>query len=271
MSWGRNKLFLKPHRHIVNIAMCSYVPMWFKRIFYILLIFSGILYANDGDTFLQNAEYDKAISSYESQIKDGYLSHELFFNLGTAYQKSGNVPLAILNFEKALRLKPMDKTTVEQLTQLNLKLQDKPVIYEDTGLLAFFKKIQFGLSIDAWAFLSIFFMLLVPLVIFVSYKYRQVKFRKLLFSSSLLWFILSGFCVLMARNNYHYKYLHTEAIVTDESLIVYDASNTSSKIKFNVHQGTKLEVNDSTDTMFNIRFSEENGWVLRSGVKKIEL
>jgi len=271
MSWVRNRIFLETHGHTNHKSIFPYVPMWCKKSFFILSIFCGILFANDGNTFLKNGEYDKAITSYEAQVNDGFLSNELFFNLATAYQKTGNTPLAILNFEKALRLKPLDKQTTQQLIQLNLQLQDKPVIYEDTGLLAFLKIVQFGLSIDAWAFLSILFMLLVPAVIFISYKYKKWKFRKIIFTSSITWFLLSGFCVVMARNNYHYKYLHTEAVVLEESLIVYDASNTSSKIMLNVHAGTKLEVNDSTESMYKIQFSGNNGWVLRKCVKMIEL
>jgi tetratricopeptide (TPR) repeat protein len=224
-----------------------------------------------GNAYLKNGEYDKAIESYESLVKDEMIGHELFFNLATAYSKKGDVPNAIINFEKALRIKPLDAVTKQQLIQLNLKLQDKPVIYQDTGLLAFLNKVQFSLGIDTWAFLSIFMMLLVPAVIFISYKFKTLKSRKLIFMSSILWFLLSVFCLLMARNNYHYKYLHTEGVVIQESIVAYDASNTSSKIKFNVHQGTKLEISDSTQTMYKVDYSGNEGWILREGVQKIEL
>jgi len=89
--------------------------------------------------------------------------------------------------------------------------------------------------------------------------------------SSILWFLLSCFSVLMARNNYHYKYLRVEGVVTDESLVVYDASNVSSKIKFNIHQGTKVSIVDSTQAMYRINYSGDQGWIIRKGIVKIEL
>jgi tetratricopeptide (TPR) repeat protein len=136
MNWGRNSFF----------------------VFALMFLFTSTYASKDlaGDTFLKNGDYKKAIEAYESVVQEGYIGHELFFNLGTAYSKIGNVSQSILNFEKALRLSPLDKATKEQLMQLNIKLQDKPSIYEDTGLLAFIKKVQFALSIDAWAFLSVF-------------------------------------------------------------------------------------------------------------------
>lgn len=271
MNWVGSRFCVKPSRYKDGVPLRSFLFKGLTILLTIALFCTGVLNANDGDEFLKKGDYDKAIHAYELQVKQGFLGHELFFNLATAYQKKGNISLAILNFEKALRLKPLDKLTHQQLLQLNLQLQDKPVIYQDTGLIALFKKLQFSLGIDTWALLSLLFMMMVPVVIFVSYKYKTIKFRRIIFSSSLIWFLLSGFCVLMARNNYHFKFLHAEAVVMEESVIVYDASNPSSKIKFNVHQGTKLEVLDSTDAMYKISFSGDKGWILRSGIKRIEL
>lgn len=287
MSWGGNKKINHRGRRGVSqraqrLCASLYSPDNYRdsvisvvKKIMILLVFSICLLnaasLDEGNSYLKKGEYDEAIQSYESILEEGYVGHELFFNLGTAYSKKGNIPLAILNFEKALRMKPLDAATKQQLVQLNLKLQDKPVIYDDSGLLAFFNKVQFSMGIDAWALLSIFLMMLVPTVIFISYKFKTLKSRKIIFMSSILWFLLSGFSVVMARNNYHYKYLHTEGIVMPESAVIYDKSNTSSKIKFSVHQGTKLEISDSTDQMFEVEYSSDNGWILREAVKKIEL
>jgi tetratricopeptide (TPR) repeat protein len=236
-----------------------------------LSIYADMIYAPNGDEFLRQGNYDKAIESYEAEIKQGFIGHQLFFNLGTAYAKKGIVDKALLNFEKAHRLKPLDKVTKSEIINLNLKLQDKPPVYEDTGLLAFFKKVQFSLSIDAWAFLSILFMIMLALVIFISYRFQKMKGRQLVFLSSILWFILSGFSVVMARNNYHFKYLHSEGIVNKESIKVFDRAEVNSVILFNLHSGTKVEIDDSSSNMYHIQFAEKEGWIINKDVQKIEL
>ena len=190
---------------------------------------------------------------------------------GNYFLKNGDYDKAILNFEKALRLKPLDKITKTEIINLNLKLQDRPPIYEDTGLLAFFKMVQFSLSIDAWAFLSIVFMLMLTLAIFISYKFQKMKGRQIIFLSSILWFILSGFGVVMARNNYHFKYLQTEGIVNSESIKVFDRAEPNSVILFNLHLGTKVEIDDSSSNMYHIQFAEKKGWIMNKDVQKIEL
>ncbi len=287
MKWGRkDNIFFKPHQHTRSLVMVGlsnhmtlYVPRWLqalKKISCLFLLLFSTVVANaatleEGNAYLQKGDLDKAIDQYEEVVKEGYIGFELFFNLGTAYTLKGETSKAIFNFEKALRIKPMHRITQQQLIQLNLKLPDKPSIYEDTGLLAFIKKVQFSLSIDAWAFLSIFFMLLVPLVIFVSYKKPHLKLRKLVFMTSILWFFMSGFSVLMARNCYHYKYLHAEAVIFDESIKVFDQPDPNSTILFNLHQGTKVEITDSTANMYYIQYSEKKGWVVNQDVQKIEL
>jgi tetratricopeptide (TPR) repeat protein len=250
--------------------------MWFKKITFLIVSFFSIIPMNangldKANSCLKSGKYDEAISSYESIVKEGFIGFELFFNLGTAYSKKGDVPNAILNFEKALRIKPMNKIARQQLVQLNLQLRDKPAIYEDTGLLGILKKIQFGLSIDGWAFLSIFLMLLVPTSIYISYKFKKLKRKQLIFLSSIFWFLLSGISVLMARNCYHYKYLHEEAIVFPESIKVFDQPDNNSLLLFNLHQGTKVEILDSAKNMYEVQYSEKKGWITEQDVKKIQL
>jgi tetratricopeptide (TPR) repeat protein len=226
---------------------------------------------DEGNTLLKNGQIDEAIQSYEGIVQQGYIGHELFFNLGTAYSKKGNISKALYNFEKAMRLSPLDKATRQQIVQINLRQQDKPPIYEDTGLLAFIKRIQFGLGIDVWAGLSIFFMCLFALVVFISYRFKGLKARKTIFLSSILWILCSAASVLMARNSYHYKYLHTEGIVGKESVRVFEQPDPNATISFNLHEGAKVEINDSTSTMYRIQFAEKKGWMLRNDVWKIEL
>jgi len=290
MNWVRNNPYTRNMKEFrTTFETLSYpgivIPDLIRDLFksgtklIVLLVISfscNFSYADDThgtglNDYLENGNYDKAIESYEAKVKQGLISHELFFNLATAYQKKGIVDKALLNFEKALRLKPLDKITRDQITELNLKLQDKPPIYEDTGLLAFFKKIQFSLSIDAWAFLSILCMIMLALVIFISYKFQKMKGRQLIFLSSVVWLILSGFSVVMARNNYHYKYLHTEGIVNNESIKVFDRAEANSVILFNLHLGTKVEIDDSSSNMYHIEFAEKEGWIMHKDVQKIEL
>lgn len=65
----------------------------------------------------QAEEYDEAIGLYEAVFEGGYTSHDLHYNLGNAYFKTGDLGRAILNWERALAIEPSDEDA-----QANLEL-----------------------------------------------------------------------------------------------------------------------------------------------------
>ncbi|MCL4856251.1 MAG: tetratricopeptide repeat protein, partial [Flavobacteriales bacterium] len=52
------------------------------------------------------AKYREAIEVYNELIKSDHLSAEIYYNLGNANYKLDEIAAAILNYEKALKLKP---------------------------------------------------------------------------------------------------------------------------------------------------------------------
>ena len=68
--------------------------------------------AADGDGFAHgnqlyaSGKFAEAAAAYESQVRRGADSANLFYNLGDAYQRVGNRGRAILNFQRALLLEP---------------------------------------------------------------------------------------------------------------------------------------------------------------------
>ena len=55
-----------------------------------------------------NGRIDKAIELYESLVSDGSVSTAVFYDLGNAYLKKGNVGKAVLNYQRAKIAAPRD-------------------------------------------------------------------------------------------------------------------------------------------------------------------
>src|SRR5207248_7338026 len=51
-------------------------------------------------------QFQEAIRDYEGVVKAGQWSAPLFYNLGNAYFRAGDLGRAILNYERALALEP---------------------------------------------------------------------------------------------------------------------------------------------------------------------
>ena len=62
--------------------------------------------ASMADEAYKAADYATAIEHYESVLADGLASADLYYNLGNAYYRTGQMGRAILNYERALRLDP---------------------------------------------------------------------------------------------------------------------------------------------------------------------
>ncbi len=60
------------------------------------------------NTLYTQGQYAKATEAYEAVLQSGLVSGNLYFNLGNAYFKAGQVGRAILNYERARRLLPSD-------------------------------------------------------------------------------------------------------------------------------------------------------------------
>ena len=89
------------------------------------LPFESRVHNNLGVSFDEAKEVDKAISSYLSAQKHAQKSEDAFlsaFNLGQAYAKKGQIPLALEWYQKALAVYPASKevkTNIELLSQQN--------------------------------------------------------------------------------------------------------------------------------------------------------
>jgi tetratricopeptide (TPR) repeat protein len=61
-----------------------------------------------GNTAYQEGRYGDAVKAYEQILASGHESGAIYFNLGNAYFKDGELGKAILNYERAERLLPRD-------------------------------------------------------------------------------------------------------------------------------------------------------------------
>lgn len=73
------------------------------------------LFAEGNAAFFQG-DFADAIARYKTLIDAGVQDPDVYFNLATAYGRTGALGQAILNFERARRLAPGDSAVAEHLT-----------------------------------------------------------------------------------------------------------------------------------------------------------
>jgi len=78
-----------------------------------------------GNQAYKDGNYDEAVRAYEGVIASGRASGALFFNLGNAHMKKGELGRAILNYERALRLLPNDPDVMANLAYAREQAKDE--------------------------------------------------------------------------------------------------------------------------------------------------
>ena len=217
--------------------------------------------------FYKNGQYDTAIILYETILASESIAPEVYFNLGNAYYKTKNLSEAILNYERAYKLKPNDERI-----SFNLQLAQSMTIDKINVLPQFFVKrwvIRFIhiFPADIWADLS---MVLFLFTLFFSGLYLFTK--KIFLKKSGFWLgtIVLFFCLVSLMGAFYQKhsYLsHNEAIVMNPSVTIKSSPDEKGNDLFVIHEGTKVFVIDQLGEWQEIKIADGNrGWLKLSDI-----
>ncbi|MBO4772820.1 MAG: tetratricopeptide repeat protein, partial [Bacteroidales bacterium] len=171
-----------------------------RLIIIILAIFTCIQCSaqnQDADALFQKAndayiakDYKLAADLYEQILAQDLTAPELYYNLGNAYYKQNKYTLAILNYERALKLDDEFEDAKNNLKLVNLSLEDNLKDIPSTNFAAITEMIGKGVGLSGWAVFSLVF-LGVGLGLFLLYFFSdRLNLRKLAFSFGFVFIVL---------------------------------------------------------------------------------
>jgi tetratricopeptide (TPR) repeat protein len=237
--------------------------------FFLSLVIAGISSADEAaqrfeqaNQFYLQAKYPDAVAQYEKIVQSGFESGELYFNLGNAYYKSGNIQKAILNYERARQLLPRDEDVQFNLQLANLQVVDKidavPRLFVyrwADSMLALF-----SLSTMGWIVYSFFILTLAAFAFFLyarTYPQKRLSmFAGLVFSTALI-------LTMIGYGVQSYKESNTEfAIVMSDVANIKAAPDSKGNDLFVLHKGLRVQVLDSVNHWRKIRLADGKvGWI----------
>lgn len=251
----------------------------FYIFFCIVLVGSVLLHSQDkkpsiddikmANQLYKQGQYGDAAKLYENVLTKG-VAPELYYNLGNSYFKADEIGLAILNYERALRLDPGYDDA-----RYNLKIAESKIVDNVNSTPSFFVKrfinslIQNNSS-NQWALISLA-CLFISLALFFFFVFstdrnrRKYGFFGMLFVAGLfvITLIFSGI-----RKEQFVK--HNEAIVLSGSVTAKSSPDKSGTDLFQLHEGTKVNVKSTLSGWSEITL--ENGavgWVEESTIARI--
>ncbi len=250
-----------------------------KRLFLIvMLLFCGTAFAGEIDLRFENANqmyrsggYDKAAKVYEEILTQGYESPDLYYNLGNCYYKLNNIPSAILEFERARKLKPQDEDITHNLTLANLRTEDRIEPIPDLFFVNWLRKWTELASADEWAIIGLVCLwLALFMIIGIFYTYRTLLIRRIFSITAVLALLLFALSFVAALNRHKFQESRKFAIVFSSSTDVKSAPDEQSTGLFVLHSGVKVELIDRVGDWNKVRLADGKiGWMQSSNFKVI--
>lgn len=215
-------------------------------------------------------DYAAAIQCYEMLLKDGE-SADIYYNLGNSYYKANNIARAILNYERALLLRPGDSDIRANLEIACAKTVDKVVAIPDVFFIAWGKSLINCFNADAWGKLGIvcFFFLLSALCLFFFSK--QIIVKKISFISGLVLLFIVIVVNLFAMQQKQKLLEKNGAIILQPSVTVRSTPSDSGTGLFILHEGYKVSIKDNSMREWKEVQLEDGkvGWVPATAIEVI--
>ena len=239
-------------------------------LFAMLTLASHASAGNDSQTSLfqqANAAYDSgnyemAAELYNTIADNGYDSWELRYNLGNAHYRLENTGLAILNYERALRMAPTKKIIKDNLTLARSHTVDNIEEIPQLFLVEWGLSVVQALSLKGWLTLVAILFVLCCAAVGIFLVARDYNTRKKVFIIGIILIAATIFSAVCATISAHRASKDNEAIIMEPLVIVKGSPDAKSVDKFVLHEGTKITIGDTQDEWWQIEIADgKTGWI----------
>ncbi len=234
--------------------------------------------------------YAAAVDDYERAAASGVTAPDLFYNLGNAYFKQGDLGRAVLWFERARRLAPRDDDVRENLDLTRSLLRDQELLAASprwrSALLAWHRDTTTAESV---AVTSILFTLVCALGICFVFRdsetlsrvYRRVsilspgrllgldKAQDLGLAMALV-LLLTGAFAYSAFSKVRAEDARSTGVVLAEEASVFSGPSPNASVQFKVHEGTLVSVRDERAGWLRVELPGDlSGWIQEPSLARI--
>jgi len=223
-----------------------------------------------GNRLYQEGRFDGALEAYQAVLEGGFESADLYYNLANAHFKTGDLGRSILNYERALRSRPRDPDI-----RANLELARSLTADEVEPLPRFWvlSAISWWVNLfpRGWLVVLVGFSYLLGAtglcVVLLSRRPPRRRLGAWVAGGGALGLLLLG-ATFLARagilGGTEWGVILTEAVPVQSA-----PSDDDDLTLFHVHEGTRVRIDQNTDTWLEIVLEDGKvGWV-PSGVLEI--
>lgn len=261
-----------------------------------LVVFCILFFSADGfaskiseaEAAYNSGNYDEAINLYKTVVESEGVSGQLYYDMGNAYYKAGNLGNAVLYYEKAKKLLPRNKSIINNLNFVTAKVVDankaaagdkKNSVEYDTP--TFFqtvnKMISEDRSSDNWAVLAVISFILFLGFAAMYFFTPGVLARKTGFFSGLIFIAFTVVFTIFAFMAASALRTQDEAIIMVQNTPLHQEPESNSKeVSVPLRDGTKVEILESSVSQggstewYKVRLNSQTvGWINSDNIELI--
>jgi tetratricopeptide (TPR) repeat protein len=218
-----------------------------------------------GNNFYQAGKFDSAAVIYQKLVNQNYEDASLYYNLGDAYYRLDKMGLAILYYEKALRLSPSDDDIAHNLALANSKIADKIEPLPKFFIFEWWESLLALFSLKGWTYIAYFvYIILLALVGFYFFS-KSVRIQKYSLYGGLASLVMLIFLIAVVTVKLNRQVNVKNAIILEPTVIAKVSPDTASSDAFVIHEGSKVRIEDNVNDWVEIRLSDGKvGWLDKS-------
>ena len=223
-----------------------------------------------GNLYDEKGEKDNAIFMYQKALFADKKYYKAYYNLGNAYFREHNIGKAILNYERALKLDPLDEDAKANLEYANSLIKDEVVEEPELFFVTWWHAFVSVMGIDAWAVTAVVFFVLALVGAGLYFVNRNRVVRRVGITASVLFLFFVIVANLAAVSMYSRVNDEGKAIVLKEEVSLMNAPG-ASKVLIKVHEGRKVAItDDSVDKWIEVELEDGTvGWVKSDDIERI--
>ena len=215
----------------------------------------------------RNDQYDLAIQEFESILSNNWDSPELYYNMGNAFYRIGNIGGTVWAYENCLMISPNHTDAKYNLQLANLKVKDRMELPDPPIYLKWYMSIKERYTPPIWTNITLLILLLFSISVFIlrmglldSRYYIPGTMLTILFIS--LFFTLH---TIWTKNSV------IQGIIYNIKVEARSEPNKFSTRLFEVHEGLKVSVNQTSDDWVEIELLDgKSGWIALSQIRLIK-
>ena len=226
---------------------------------------------NGANQAYTEGRWEDAVAGYDMISGMGLESAALYCNTGDAYFKSGNIPMAILNYERALKLDPSYGDAQYNLELLSGMIQDRIDPVPEFILKVWASKVCRLMNSNSWAVTFLVLLALTMAMVLLFVLSPSVAGRRTGFFTGIVLLLMAASSLsfsLWQKNDY--VKMEGAIVMRPVSSVKSSPSSESSQDLFVLHEGTKVKVIDQVGSWNNIELADgRQGWIPSSDIEAI--